>query len=246
MKPLLDVDQVAHLLHVSRRKLEKLLTRSQAPMYFLVGRERRWRALDVQEWVRSRAGSTQQEPCNPGRGTGVDMTPTKAGAPSLRSHGRRDFILRTYDDQFIALTCPEVHRGDALVTPRGIKIKYLWFNALALQKPGVLGTRVPVRYDPCNSGLGYAYVNQRWVTVQSERDEFVSTLTEQAVRFAQAAMRLTGRKRGEKAQINAQNLARFLSTTEGEEEARSNNRSCGYSQNDLDRAAQKPYAKPRR
>jgi hypothetical protein len=149
--------------------------------------------------------------------TGLDMTPDEAEARSLRSHGRRDFILRPYDDQFIAMTCPEIHRGDALVTPRGIKIKYLWFNDRALQQPGLLGTRVPGRYDPMNSGLGYAYVNQRWVPVRSERYAYFSTLTERAVRFASEALRLTGRKRGEKVQINAQSLARFLSTSEGEE-----------------------------
>jgi excisionase family DNA binding protein len=85
MEPLLDVDQVAHLLHVSRRTLETLLTRSEAPMYFLVGRQRRWRALDVQEWVRSRAGSAQQEPCNPQTGIDQSQSARDEGGATLES-----------------------------------------------------------------------------------------------------------------------------------------------------------------
>ena len=149
--------------------------------------------------------------------TGLDMSPNEAEALSLRSHGVRSFRRIDYDDKFIAESCPATLKGDVLVRPEGVKINYRWFNGPALRQPGVLGTRIPARYDPWDSGVGKVFVGKNWHTVHSEHYAFFSGLTERAIRFATESMRVTARKRGEKESINAQRLAKFLMSTEGRE-----------------------------
>ena len=149
--------------------------------------------------------------------TGLDMSPNQAEALSLKSHGVRKFRRIDYDDNFIAESCPAPSKGDVLVRPEGVKMNYRWFNGPALRQPGVLGTRIEARYDPWNTGLGKVYVGKKWHTVYSEHYAVFSELSERAIRFATESMRFTARKRGEKEVINAQNLARFLMSTEGRE-----------------------------
>ena len=44
-----------------------------------------------------------------------------------------------------------------------MKINYLYYFSKAFTSRSVQGTQVPVRYDPFNIGLAYAYVAGRWV-----------------------------------------------------------------------------------
>ena len=156
--------------------------------------------------------------------SGLEMSPNAAEALSLRSHGHRAFKRFIYDDQFIAQTCPEVHKGDALVQPDGIKVKYRWFSGPALRQPGVIGTRVPGRYDPWNGGICYVAINGTWHQIHSQHYAFFSKLSERSIRFATDSMRLVASKRGQKAIINAHVLARYLMTVEGQEVVARQNR----------------------
>lgn len=51
MDALLDANEVTKLLGVSRRTLESLLARAEGPAYLSIGRQRRWRPVDVDRWV---------------------------------------------------------------------------------------------------------------------------------------------------------------------------------------------------
>lgn len=51
MEALLDANEVTKLLGVSRRTLEGLLARAEGPAYLNIGRQRRWRPVDVDRWV---------------------------------------------------------------------------------------------------------------------------------------------------------------------------------------------------
>lgn len=51
METLLDAVAVAKHLKVSKRTLESLIARDMTPPYFYVGRQRRWRQRDIEEWV---------------------------------------------------------------------------------------------------------------------------------------------------------------------------------------------------
>ena len=149
--------------------------------------------------------------------SGIDMTPNEAEALSLRSHGERAFCRIPYDDQFIAESCPEVTRGNVKVLPEGVKINYRWHKGEVLHQTGVMRTSVPARYDPWDSGKAYVFVKGQWWLVFSEYYALFKGLSERSIRIATQALRLIARKRGEKAVVNAQNLAHFMLTTEGQE-----------------------------
>lgn len=51
MTPLMNIEEVAKLLKVSRRTMESLISKRRAPPHLLVGTQRRWRRADVQDWI---------------------------------------------------------------------------------------------------------------------------------------------------------------------------------------------------
>lgn len=65
MNALLNVNEVAALLRVSRRTLETLLAANDAPGFFTVGRQRRWRHADVQFWISARAETAANQEHKP-------------------------------------------------------------------------------------------------------------------------------------------------------------------------------------
>lgn len=51
MEKLLDASEVSAYLNVSKRKFEQLLSQGDGPQHFLIGRQRRWRHVEINEWV---------------------------------------------------------------------------------------------------------------------------------------------------------------------------------------------------
>jgi hypothetical protein len=89
-----------------------------------------------------------------------------------------------------------VPRGTVKVQAQGVKIMYRWFRGEVLNSAGVLGTKVPARHDPWNSGLAYVYVNGKWHEVRSEHYALFAGKSERAIRLAVEAMQMIVRKRG--------------------------------------------------
>jgi excisionase family DNA binding protein len=58
MEKLLDASEVSEYLHISKRKFEQLLSQGGGPRHFLIGRQRRWRAGDINEWIDLRLRET--------------------------------------------------------------------------------------------------------------------------------------------------------------------------------------------
>lgn len=51
MDPLLTAPEVAKLLKITVRTLENMVARNAAPPMLRVGRQRRWRKVDIEEWL---------------------------------------------------------------------------------------------------------------------------------------------------------------------------------------------------
>jgi excisionase family DNA binding protein len=51
MEPLLDAIDVAKILRVSKRTFESLVALGKGPPAMTIGRQRRWRQRDVDEWL---------------------------------------------------------------------------------------------------------------------------------------------------------------------------------------------------
>jgi excisionase family DNA binding protein len=56
---LLDAKSLASYLSVSTRTLENMLLRGDGPPYVRLGRQRRWRPVDVEAWLQERAERMQ-------------------------------------------------------------------------------------------------------------------------------------------------------------------------------------------
>jgi putative transposase len=86
-------------------------------------------------------------------------SPREAYTTGLALGGERAHRRLPSDDAFIMATPPRPRKPVAKVIPgRGVKVHSLFYWHEALRHPDVEGTHVPVRYDPFNVGMAYAYV----------------------------------------------------------------------------------------
>lgn len=83
-----------------------------------------------------------------------------------------------------------------------------------MYRPDILGTQVPVRYDPFNVGIAYAYLDKTWVRCTSEHYATFHNRTEQELQIAREEMVASYRARGRDIRtLNARLLADFLERT---------------------------------
>jgi len=74
--------------------------------------------------------------------------------------GEREHRHIPYDDAFLMATRPSTRQGTATVQPgKGVKSNRISYWHDALRHPEVERTPVPVRYDPFDIGVAYAYVH---------------------------------------------------------------------------------------
>lgn len=147
----------------------------------------------------------------------LGMTPEAAFDLGIQESGARSHSLITYTHEFIIHTMPSTPKGVAKVTHQGVKIKYRYFNCAAFNLPGVLGTSVPVRFDPDNFGRAYAYVNGNWEECISEYYSVFQGYTEKQIQLTTKYLHLKARQRNAELAINAKVLAEFLDSVEAEE-----------------------------
>jgi len=148
---------------------------------------------------------------------GLGMSPNAAWALGIKSHGTRNHIAIPYDKLFIIQSCPAVHRGQVKVLPAGVKINYRWFKCEALTRPGALGTNVPARYDPFNSGIAYVYVQREWHECRSEMYSIFAQRSEREIRLITEHLRLTSRQGNRNLSVTAERVADLLQSLEEEE-----------------------------
>lgn len=95
------------------------------------------------------------------------LSPEQMMASGLLNSGSRPHQRIVYDEQFIILTLPSTSKGTAKVQPvSGVRINYLDYWSVETSKfrqASVEGKQVPVRYDPFDWGVAYAYVEGLWV-----------------------------------------------------------------------------------
>lgn len=93
----------------------------------------------------------------------LGQSPREAYEQSLARDGERRHKLIPYDDAFTMATLPTTARGAALVQPgRGVRMHYLDYWCEEMRDPTVERARVPVRFDPFDVSIGYAYIDGRW------------------------------------------------------------------------------------
>lgn len=60
IQPLMNAAEVTQAIKVSRRTFENLMCRQEGPPFLLIGRQRRWRPSDVNQWIDTLAQTTRE------------------------------------------------------------------------------------------------------------------------------------------------------------------------------------------
>jgi hypothetical protein len=148
----------------------------------------------------------------------LEQSPREAFESGMQTSGDRLHRMIRYDEAFRLLTLPTTRSGVARVIPNnGVKInnRYYWSNAFRNAELG--NTSVPVRYDPYDAGLAYAFVKGIWVTCHSEHYQVFRGRTEREIMLASSELRKRQSRGGSVFNASAKKLAAFLTSVEAQE-----------------------------
>jgi putative transposase len=148
----------------------------------------------------------------------LGQSPQACFLAGLAQGGERCHRRIAYDDHFVMLTLPTTPRGVALVQPnQGVKVTSIYYWADAFRDPLVERTLVPVRYDPADVGLAYAFVQGRWVRCISEQYARLAGRSEREIQLASAELRRRQSQQAQRLPLRARQLAEFLVSLDAEE-----------------------------
>jgi len=148
----------------------------------------------------------------------LGVSPRDAYNAGIMLTGERKHRLVPYDEQFRLLTMPTTPKGTTMVhRSDGVKINSFYYWNEAFRSPLLAKAQVPVRYDPFDVGVAYAYVGGQWVRCISEHYHALHGRSEREVRTATAALREQARAHGQTFVLTARKLADFLATAQGQE-----------------------------
>lgn len=148
----------------------------------------------------------------------LGQSPREAYLAGLTATGLRHGRQVVADETFHLLMLPTTKQEQAKVMPgHGVKVNYLYYWRDAFRQPTVERTVVPVKYDPFNAGVAYAYVNGMWERCISERYATFQGRTEREMALATAALRQQKRLDRQQMTVNSKVLAAFLTSVEGQE-----------------------------
>jgi putative transposase len=93
----------------------------------------------------------------------LGQSPREAFAQGMQLAGTRLHRLIPYSEEFIMLTRPPTRNGQAKIHPsRGITVQWLHYWNEIMRLPQVIGQTVPVRYEPYDMGVIYAFIDGQW------------------------------------------------------------------------------------
>jgi putative transposase len=145
------------------------------------------------------------------------FSPQQAFEFGLAKTGYRSHQTIKYDEQFKILTSPSTQKGTAKVIPgTGVRINYsdYWsddFYSLENQS-------VPIRYDPLDYGIAYAYVGNRWLACISKYYTKFQGYSERAINLATTIIRRKRQFHNQNTYINPNEIIYLLEHAEEYEE----------------------------
>ena len=146
----------------------------------------------------------------------LGLSPRETYENGLASGGTRAHRMSAYNDEFLMMTLPTTSKGTAKVTiSRGVKINHVYYWCEAFRQTE--GEVVPVRYDPFDAGVAYAFVRKQWLQCHSECFTAMKGRTEREIMLASAELHRRNRNHAGTFHITARRLAEFLESVEAEE-----------------------------
>lgn len=147
----------------------------------------------------------------------LGMSPNDAMTAGMKLFGARPHKIEPYTREFILWTLPTTAKGRAKVVPgRGVKINYLYYWNDVFKSPKVEGTTVHVRFNPFDLAQACAYVDGKWIDLQSEYAAEFRGRSEREIKLITAEIRERLRKTHERRGINAELIAAYLREAQSE------------------------------
>jgi putative transposase len=148
----------------------------------------------------------------------LGTTPREAYVQGMIQAGEREHRRIPYDEEFLMTTRPSTLKGEATVQPgKGIKVNYLYYWSDAFRNPEVERTKVPVRYDPFDVGVAYAYVQGRWVKCISQYYRVFEGRSEKELLLASQEIKQQGKLTRTSPSVSAKRLAEFIANVQEHE-----------------------------
>lgn len=150
--------------------------------------------------------------------TGLGVSPYDMYEHSIKTGGAREVTRVIYDETFKILSLPTTKKGNAKVMPGyGVKINRIYYWAPVFRNGLIENSKVFVRYDPFNMGIAYAFVNNRWVELQSEKFNIFKNRSEKEVNIAFEELKRRMKLSEKKQEVTIKMLTDFINSIESEE-----------------------------
>jgi len=152
----------------------------------------------------------------------LGMSPAQKYASGVELAGVREHRVIVPNEEFLLMTMPTTSKGTAkVITQRGVSIHGIYFWADEMRAAHVVGSQLPVRYDPYDLGHCYAQLGKRWVKCVSGYHGVFNKKTEKEIMIASQLIRQGQRQFGKTKAVTAAKYAEFfLTQVEPEEELR--------------------------
>jgi putative transposase len=148
---------------------------------------------------------------------GLQDSPRNAFNTSISLTGHRGHKHIPYDVDFVYDTLPTTRKGTAKVTESGVKINRILYWHEDMQRAEVMATSVPVRWDPFDAGVAYAYILDRWVQCFSRHYAQYRGRSAKEVQEATRILREKYRTQGLSIDLSDRQVADFLVSLEAAE-----------------------------
>ena len=145
-------------------------------------------------------------------------SPRQAFEAGMTRCGQRLHRVVPYNQEFLMLTLPTTAKGTAKLMPgRGVKINHIYYWCEAFRNFAGECQAVPVRYDPFDVGIAYAFANKQWLQCHSEYYAVLKGRSQREVMLASSEMHQRRRNHSAASSVTARQLAEFLESVEAEE-----------------------------
>jgi len=144
------------------------------------------------------------------------MSPCEAFNLGMARGGLREHLLIPYEEfKLLSLPAPTHNQGMRQITSKGIKINYLYYTHPLFERSR--NTTVPVKYDPFESSIAYAYVKGEWLECHAFIPELKGRSVKEVMLASDELKKLNSLQNKNFADITGQKLAQFFSRIEMEE-----------------------------
>jgi hypothetical protein len=145
-------------------------------------------------------------------------SPRQAFEAGMTRYGQRLHRIVPYNQEFLMLTLPTTPKGTAKLMPgRGVKINHIYYWCEAFRNFAGECQAVPVRYDPFDVGVAYAFANKQWLQCHSEYYAVLKGRSQREVMLASSEMHQRRRNHSAASSVTARRLAEILQSVEAEE-----------------------------